>query len=282
MTQSAVLLADLTLGARRLRCLRATNDWPGLTLLALLCAGFMATHGAGTLVFTDWQKADLAAQTVEGDLDGVRVVMSGGLISEAKLDSSSTVFNSDSFMPKLAKSDIIMLQFGPAIQTYVVRFSAPVLNPVVHLYSHGSVITFNTTNTTRLSGRKDFIARPGVVVGIWDGISKSDSEGSIRLDGVYSFFSFTAVYPHTSDGVGVQVGGTLVEGATTRLTAAGAMVLNFATEPSRIYQVQYSSGVPAKDWSSLGGLIVGDGQPRQVFDPVGSSERRFYRVLTLQ
>jgi hypothetical protein len=58
--------------------------------------------------------------------------------------------------------------------------------------------------------------------------------------------------------------------------------LSFPTEPNKIYQIQYSSGVPAKDWSSLGGLIVGDGQPRQVFDSASSSEKRFYRVMTLQ
>jgi hypothetical protein len=161
------------------------------------------------VVFTDWQKADLAAQTAEGDLDGVTVTLSGRLITEAKLDSSSTFFDSDSFLPKLAKSDHIVLQANTALQTYSVSFSAPVENPILHLASDSSILTFNTTNLTRLSGNRDFAVRPGVVTGVWDGKSVVEAEGSVRLDGVYSSFSFTTVYSPGATTSGSRSAGNL-------------------------------------------------------------------------
>jgi hypothetical protein len=252
---------------------------------ALLCILIACpVLAARAQVFTDWQTLDENAQIAYGVLGSANVTLTGGNMKTAGsvLDGSSTVFASSYFTPSLATSDSICFEATSAYQTYRVQFSQPVQNPVLHLGSLASIVTLETTNITRLSGNSHFYVRAGTVVGYYMQGDVGDEKGSIRLNGVYSSFSFTCGGPWGAEGVFLQIGGTPVNASPTTLTPQRAIALSFPTELNKVYQVQYRTTLSPGIWSSLGGLIVGDGNLREIFDPANRDQQRFYRVMTLQ
>lgn len=239
---------------------------------------------AQTPVFVDWISANGPQGTATGKLGGtVDVTLTGPAFDPQYfvLDGSSTVFNSADFSPKLTKSDKAYTIATPTPQAYRISFSQPVMDPIIHFYSLASVVTFDTTNLAKLSGPGGVVVCSANVFGMYDP-GLNNPNGSVQLKGIYSSVNFTIVFPYTTDGIGYQIGGIPVTANQTKLTAVPAVELSFPAEPNRIYQVQYTSELPAKNWQSLGGMIIGDGTPQTVFDHTAPDAQRVYRLLTVQ
>jgi hypothetical protein len=97
-----------------------------------------------------------------------------------------------------------------------VSFSAPVRDPVLHLSSLASTLVFSAVNLTKLSGEATLTVLGNRVSGVINDIPVGhDANGTIRLNGIYSAFSFTAEYRSTvvgsrEDGILIQIGATAV------------------------------------------------------------------------
>lgn len=273
-----IAMNRLTSPQRNLTAQRRSHRLPVLTL------GFVLSHFAvaQTPVFVDWISANGPQGTATGKLGTVDVTLSGPSFDPQYfvLDGSSTLFNSADFSPKLAKSDHAFTIAAPIPQTLSISFSHPVMDPIVHFQNLASAVTFGTSNPVRLSGQAPFIVSSANVLGIWDG--RNGKSGSVQLKGIYSMVTFTMMFPYTLNYVSYQIGGIPITANQTKLTAVPAVEVSFPTEPTKIYQLQYTSELPAKNWQSLGGLIIGDGTPQTVFDHTTADAQRVYRLLTVQ
>jgi len=108
-------------------------------------------------VFTGWQAVDENTQVAYGVLSNVNVTLWGGNMKTAGsvVNGSYTGFASSSyFSPPLVQSDAIYFEPTTSLQRYRVDFSKPVQNPVIHLASLASILTFGSTNIARLSGKR--------------------------------------------------------------------------------------------------------------------------------
>lgn len=158
--------------------------------------------------FVDWSTTATGHAT--GFLHGAEVDLRGPLGTGSSVDAMFRGYDSDLFTPRLTASDCIEI-VGQLGHSFVLTFRSPVRNPVLLLASLGSVIQFDPgTLTTRLNGDADFMASGNTVRG---GTASADSNGSVRLNGVFSSISFTAVTidpnPTIPDGIFLQVGGTV-------------------------------------------------------------------------
>ncbi len=197
-----------------------------LVLPVLLLTG-AAAHTA--TVFTTWTNVDLANDTATGPLGEVTIALSGTGANPGNLtfyETDSNVFTSGDFSTPAYNVDRLEFGVSPApAQQFTLSFSSPVSNPIVHLYSTVSVITFtgvvgSITRLPGILGNDNNFSVSGLTVSAGDNLN--DANGTIRLDGLVSAVTFTTVLtgPFTVDGITLQVGAD-----ATVVPAPGAFVL---------------------------------------------------------
>lgn len=197
-----------------------------LALPALLLAG--ATAPAAT-VFTTWTSVDLPNDTATGSLGAVTITLAGTGANPVDLsfyEANSNRFTSGAFSVPVADVDALEFRgsLAPARQL-TLSFSSPVLNPIVHLASVASVITFtggvsSITRVPGILGNNTNFSVSGLIVSAADNLT--DSDGTIRLDGLVSAVTFTTelTAPFTVDGMFLQIGAD-----AAAVPAPGAFVL---------------------------------------------------------
>ena len=157
--------------------------------------------------FADWTAVE--GNTVRGTLLGRPISMSGGVISQVPgsvVDGSSTLFAGPEFTPPLPSSDAPELRASDPPSTFTLALGGPVVDPILHLASLGSELTFPAgTRLVRRSGDAGFAVSGNVV----SDTAADDVEGTVQLAGTMEEISFSARYTRAQiDGVAFQVGGT--------------------------------------------------------------------------
>jgi len=252
-------------------------------IILALAATLSATNGL-TAEFTDWTNVDTAAGIASGVLDGVPVTLTGGLTDFYATNGSFTGFDSPLFSPRLAASDALEVRGLSPAASYVVTFGAPIRDPIFHLGSVASVLSFDTTNIVRRSG--DITVSNNTVAGYYSDPRGtpplSDANGSVQFIGDFTRIAFTALYDLSElDGIAIQIGGT-----DPRLLRVSIRVSQVEVcWPSRIgtnYMVQYRSDLTTNAWAPLVQCIPGNGVTNCIYDAVPVGEpRRFYRVFIM-
>ena len=164
-----------------------------------------------TVVFTDWLTVDVAANGATGTLDGVSVSLTGSDLDSGVIDGSETVFASPVFKPQIPASDAIGIR-GLTGYAYTLEFSEPVKDPVLHVVSLASTLTFPGIAVTKVSGQSTFTVSGSSVTGALDDgstVPSNDANGTIQLEGTYETVSFSAtpVFSTTvGDGIAIQIG----------------------------------------------------------------------------
>ncbi|MFE2492106.1 hypothetical protein ACFXGR_54980 [Streptomyces mirabilis] len=167
--------------------------------------------------FVHWTSAD--ANGASGTLHGGEVTLSGPMGTAFFLHDDFRNFANAAFTPQLAETGMVEIAGGRG-HSFTLSFGVAIQDPIFHLGSLGSVLTFPTgTAVTRLSGDDGFVVAGNVVTGTAanpvpgpDGtMGLSDSNGSIQLTGAFATVTFTLV-PNFADGsipdgVFLQVGG---------------------------------------------------------------------------
>lgn len=233
-----------------------------LTFAAVL---FTAASAVSAPAFTDWATVNLQTHLAVGDLHGVSVSMSGDGLNYGITDGSFTGFSWPLFSPQLPASDTVGFGGTSAGLSYNIAFAGPVRDPVLHLRSLGSTLTFNTTNITKLSGDPALIVAGNTVVGF---VTDSpfpgyDANGSIRLNGLFSTLAFTAAaLPEVTiqpDGIYLQLGGVTDQPrASIRVSQ---VELCWDTILNNGYQLEYRSSLTTNLWTPLGAPVYGNGLP---------------------
>jgi uncharacterized protein (TIGR03382 family) len=180
-----------------------------------------ATTSNAALQFTDWTAANT------GTIGSVGVSLAGSYINAFDLTGTTTSFSSAAFSPTLPLSDGIEIRGSSSSDRYSVTFSRAVVDPVLHFASLASTLTFQGVNPTRVSGDATFLVSGNTVSGTPSG--STDSNGTVRLDGVFTTFSFTAFFaPASGDGIAIQIGVNPVPepgGFALGLAGLGAMAV---------------------------------------------------------
>lgn len=170
-------------------------------------------------VFTDWTVVNDPAGRATGTLDGTATEFVGFAYNiGSTLDGSASSFSNPAwFVPALPLSDAIYFESSTNTRIHVINFSTPIRNPILHIQSLASRLTFSTTNITKLASDPDlFVSGARVSGALEDGAADHDANGSVRFNGLFSTISFTSLYlapppPQLQeDGIRFQVGG-LVE-----------------------------------------------------------------------
>lgn len=256
-----------------------------LGLLALLTATVPLSGQQVQVV--DWVSVNVGPvlNTAIGTLGGTTVRLEGigvgdvGLLpSYSVLDGSSTVFNTADFEPRLPKSDALSIGIDPTPRSYTVVFSRPVKDPVLLVQSLASVLVPRVSSITKLGGDGRFVVTNAVVFGSYYP-DADDPNGTVRLNGIFTTFTFSLFWPYGSDGIMLQIGA--IEAVTEPLivTATAAVRVGFQTELRKKYQVQSSPRLPSAAWESVGTVIEGTGQPLELFLDAADGQARFFRVL---
>lgn len=173
-------------------------------VLALISVGVRAAP-----VFTDWTAFDSTTDIAQGTLVGTGVTLTGTALQSANTNGTSTLFSTSQFTPALPASDYVeFVSFASTpISSYQITFTQAVTNPLLHLASLASVLTFSGINPELVSGDANFLVSGNTVSGQ---IGTSDSNGTVRLPGTYSSISFTANFvgfvAGSRDGIAIQVG----------------------------------------------------------------------------
>ena len=115
-------------------------------VLTLLSTCF-TTSPALSSTFTDWTTINTDTSVAVGSIDGVSVVFSGSNLDTGVTNGSSSAFDSPLFTPPLPNSDLVGFRGSPAVYNYVLDFAIPVLDPVMHLGSLASILTFSSILT---------------------------------------------------------------------------------------------------------------------------------------
>ncbi len=185
-----------------------------LAALGLMLAG--AASPAAAIEWTDWDLADADANRATGVLAGARVTLTGNDIQAGDFQSNNFRGFADPVLhqPPLELSESVPMASEPGYR-YVIEFAAPIQDPVIHLTSVASVLTFEVP-VTRVSGDETFTVAGNVVRGTNNDIRpqpNNDSNGTIRLTGTFTRIAFGAERSgERIDGFFLQVGGTLAPG----------------------------------------------------------------------
>jgi hypothetical protein len=206
----------------RLRVLTTMRSAVLLLVAVALAVGMAsaapAARAADGLQFVDWIDGDAGAAT--GTLHGAGVSIVGPLgpsPSASAFDASFPLFESDAFTPPFAMSDEVYVLGTNTGNAYTVAFASPVQDPVLDFESLGSTITFPAgTAVTKISGDATLTVSGSSVSGVGSPRTPSgatDSNGTVRLSGVFSSLTFTATFtfvqPSVSDGIYLQIGGSV-------------------------------------------------------------------------
>ena len=153
---------------------------PIVPVLALIAAGAQAAP-----VFTDWTAFNSATDIAQGTLGGTGVTLTGTALQSADTNGTSTFFSTSQFTPALPTSDYIeIVGFASTpISSYQINFTQAVTNPLLHLASLASVLTFSGINPELVSGDANFLVSGNTISGQ---IGTSDSNGTVRLRGTYT------------------------------------------------------------------------------------------------
>jgi len=193
----------------------------GTVISAAAAAQQVRTPGAVTITpqFVSWTAADPVTSVAVGNLHGGAVELRGPLNKAFFLHDDYHGFNADMFSPRLSATGMIELAGGPGHQ-FTLTFATPLHDPVIHLGSLGSILSFEGGPlTTRLSGDSGFRVLGDEVVGHASDQSVgglNDSNGTIGLAGAFSTLSFSLIPnfgdQQQTDGVFFQIGGTVPSG----------------------------------------------------------------------
>lgn len=157
--------------------------------------------------FTNWSGTDGATTT--GTLQGRGVTLAGPVNAAGSVfDGTSAAFNSGYFDPELPASDAVEISSTPG-SSFSLNLGGPVRNPIIHMYSLASTVTFPPgTIVTKLSGQDAFTVSGNTVSGTLAG--QDDSSGTVQLTGIFDSLQFAAAPtfggPTSVDGIVVQVG----------------------------------------------------------------------------
>jgi hypothetical protein len=162
--------------------------------------------------FVSWGFAD--PNGAVGTLRGDTVTLAGPMGTAFFLHDDYPNFSSQEFTPQLPATGMVEIQGGPG-HTFTLAFQTPVADPVLLLGSLGSVLTFPPgTEVSKISGDDGVQIADNTVSGepasaVVPG-GPNDSNGTVRLSGVFSELTFTLVFGDGSvpDGVFFQIGGT--------------------------------------------------------------------------
>jgi hypothetical protein len=168
--------------------------------------------------FVHWSSATPAG--AKGTLHGRDVTLVGPMGTAFFLHDDYPNFASAAFTPRLPATGMVEIVGGQG-HSFTLDFGGVLQDPVIHLGSLGSILTFMSgTAVIRLSGDAGFSVDGSLVTGIAanpvagpDGtLGPSDSNGTVRLTGAFATITFTLV-PNFADGsipdgVFLQLGGT--------------------------------------------------------------------------
>jgi hypothetical protein len=206
-----------------------------LLALALLTVGPPAVLGQSAAPaapeFADWTALSDGNTVLTGTLLGQPIRISGGAFHpNGPIDGSSTIFAGPAFSPPLAMSDAPELTGTNPASTYTITFGAPVRNPILHLSSLASVLTFPAaTRISKLSGDSRLVVSDNTVSG-----SFPDVAGSVQFAGDFETLSFTALWTGSAqpDGVDFAVGAIRVPPVAVSPTPTPTPVAPTSTTPA--------------------------------------------------
>jgi hypothetical protein len=206
------------------------NDSGASYYLTIRLEGAVTTRPAGSVVespltaeltaaeFTNWATA--SGDVATGRLNDANVTLTGPLGTAFFLHDDYPNYDQPPFTPQLPATGMVEI-VGAAGHTFQVDFAEPVEDPVLLLGSLGSVMTFPPGTVVNLVSRDSGLSVQGNVVSgeiapAHGPLATTDSNGSVRLAGVFPRISFTlepTVNPGAAgsgvrDGVFFQVGGT--------------------------------------------------------------------------
>ena len=140
------------------------------------------------LQFVDWMTADDLFAT--GGLFGRVVVLSGSRSSGCVVDGTCGLYASDAFAPPLPNGDTAYIEPREG-DRFTLVFGGQVRDPVVHLASLGSTLTFlDGVTAVKLSGDDRFVVTGSTVAGtVVPGLD--DTGGSVQFPGTHTSLSFT-------------------------------------------------------------------------------------------
>jgi hypothetical protein len=242
--------------------------------------------------FTDWTSIDSSAHEAYGVLDGIAVTLSGTGVTGSVTNGLFTGFSNPAlFSPPLPSSDVVYIQgTRPSGQTYTVMFAAPVRDPIIHLKSLASTVTFSTEALAKRSGDAVFVVAGNTVVGSYnDSPVGYDANGSLQLNGSFTNISFTVVsLPAFTppDGIYFQIGGQAAVPPQPRLSlqlvSSGLVELSWDTTASVSYQIEACQRLTTNAWGTVGSAILGDGSRFSTNDAISEQSGRFFRVRAWQ
>jgi hypothetical protein len=175
----------------------------GLALAAALSA--MCVHAGAVTVWTDWTSATAGTPgSATGTLNGKTVSYSGAVLSNRVINGSfaaswapSTSFiGGTSTASPATIGDIITLDQSTATST--ITFSAPIVNPVLAIWSLGSPtapasFTFNETPTFEVGGPNVSFGGSAITVS-GNTLSGREGNGVVQFTGTFSSLSFTSTF----------------------------------------------------------------------------------------
>lgn len=184
------------------------------TLVAVLQSSATRAQAASVV---DWTSIDTASRTAMGMMEGTPVTLSwspNGDVPFTYFQGNAPWFDSVAFTPPFMSTDgmdILARRGEQGVPSYTITFGAPVSNPVLHLGSLASTLSFVGAMPRRVSGDERFLVGGNTVSGIdYNEPNGIDANGTITFSGAYSSLTFTAAYGGTAptglDGITIQVG----------------------------------------------------------------------------
>ena len=166
----------------------ATVVQSGYAAAALVFSG-----AANSQQFVDWISA------TEGTVAGIGITLTGETTHATF--GPLNAFSWEFFTPSIDSTDYIKILGSSTPRTYTVTFSQPVLDPVLHLGSLASTLNLSSS-AMRLSGQQNFRVLGTTVRGDLSDLAFPEySNGTVRLPGQFSTFTFTttANYSFTNE-----------------------------------------------------------------------------------
>ena len=165
---------------------------------------------AETLTFIDWEAADPGGAT--GALHDGAVTLTGPMGTAFYFHNTSQT-STRPVHPATRGHRHGRDQLHADRLQFSLEFQTPIQDPVLHLKSLGSIVTFDPgIQISRLSGSPGFQNTGSTVTGD-DSIDPDESAGTVRLLGQFTHITFTttpsSAFPGIPDGIFLLCGGSL-------------------------------------------------------------------------
>ena len=162
---------------------RAALSVTAILLVSAYCRG---------AVLTDWTSVDTVGDVALGNLQGNGVTLTGIDIPPGSvINGTSGRFNYPFFTPQLATTDEVRVQVKfNQTSNFNLAFDNPITDPVLHISSLASTLTFSGSTIARVSGQPSFSVSGNTVSGSVAGGFPNDSNGTIQFLGTYSSIPF--------------------------------------------------------------------------------------------